>query len=159
MTTTKTTEWFVAERVRALSMVYLTRRDDLFISETKEDYGFDFSVDIIKDEARTTRRFGIVLRGTKSPVSDATANQQLKPSMAKLVGIEEFPFPVCIFYFTMDDSKGRYTWVAEPIVDEDGHPRLELHRVADCKPLDSAAVDTIVRTVDQWYDSLFEMLK
>jgi hypothetical protein len=156
---TKTTEWFIAERVRALSMMYLTRREDLHIFETRDDVGIDLSAALIKDGSVTARRFGIVLRGDRLPVSDAAANRQLKPSVQTFARSAEFTFPVCLFYFTMEDNKGRFIWIAEPVVAEDGRPSLVIHREASCHLLDTSAINSIVEVVDEWYDCLVAALR
>src|SRR5262245_29967461 len=104
---TPTTQWFISERVRALAMVVLTRREDLLVIDPNSDYGFDLLVHIIKPNTPATRQFAVILKGTRTAVSDAQANAQLKPTINRYAD-GEFAFPVCIFYFTMEDDKGRY---------------------------------------------------
>ncbi len=68
--------------------------------------------------------------------------------------IEHVPlFPVCLFYFTMEETQGWYTWVAEPVVTETGATRLAHHEQASCELLDRAALDLIVEKVNRWYDA------
>ncbi|HKB38859.1 MAG TPA: hypothetical protein VKD72_20615, partial [Gemmataceae bacterium] len=71
--------------------------------------------------------------------------------------IGEFPYPVCLLHFTMDDDQGYYTWVAEPVVTKDG-PRLIQHAQAHCRKLDREALDHIVASVDRWYEAFFQTI-
>jgi hypothetical protein len=149
---------FLAERVRALATVYLTRRDDLRI-ETKEGLGLDFLVYILKEEDPSQRPFGVLLRAEMAPVTPEQANALLHPSVSSFRELGTFPYPVCLFFFTMRDDKGYFTWLLEPLVNGQGKPRLRARSEADCKPLDREAIDRIVATVDHWYDALYADLK
>jgi hypothetical protein len=73
-------------------------------------------------------------------------------------GLSEMPYPVCLFFFTMVDNQGLYTWYAEPIF-KSGKPRLKYHEAAHCARLDNAALDKIVESVDRWYDAFYSMIK
>jgi hypothetical protein len=149
-------EWFVAERARALALMHLTRRDDLAVTEAGRDVGLDYLVSISREDKKpSVRQFGIVLRATRSPVTEEHLNKVLRPTMQSLLRVGEFPFPVCLFHFTMEDNRGYYTWIAEPVLAEDGKPRLQLHAAASCQKLDREALDRIVSQVDAWYDAFF----
>jgi hypothetical protein len=69
--------------------------------------------------------------------------------------VQEFPYPVCLLYFTMEDNQGYYTWIAEPVLTGDGKPQLQMHATADCKKLDREALDKMVSQVDAWYGAFF----
>lgn len=148
-------KWFVAERARALAMIHLTRRDDLIVTKADQGSGLEFIVSITREEGEPSlRRFGVFLRGTKGPLTEARLDAVLRPAMRSLFGMGEFPYPVCLFHFSMDDDKGHYTWVAEPSVTDEG-PRLLMHQAPHCRKLDRAALDGIVDKVDRWYDAFF----
>jgi hypothetical protein len=150
----KEQEWFVAERTRALAMIHLTRRQDLVVRPGR-DVGLEFLVSISRQEGEPSlRQFGIFLRGTRSAVTEDRLNGQLRPTMASFRGLGQFPFPVCLWHFTMDDDQGYHTWVAEPAV-VDGRPRLLRHTEAHCRKLDRATLDELVAQVDRWYDAFF----
>lgn len=151
-------EWFVGERTLALAMVTLTRRDDLVVMNAPQGVGLKFIVYITKEKGeRSVRQFGVFLRGTKSPVTVSHLDKVLRPTMHSFLGIGQFPYPVCLFHFTMDDDKGYYTWVAEPTVTDEG-PRLLMHESAHCRRLDRRALDEIVGKVDRWYDAFFSRI-
>jgi hypothetical protein len=102
-------EWFIAERARALAMVHLTRRDDLVVTQAGRDVGLEYVVYITRgDGERSLRQFGVFLRGTKSAVTEEHLNKVLRPAMQSFQRVGQFPYPVCLFHFTMDDDQGYY---------------------------------------------------
>jgi hypothetical protein len=151
-------ERLIEKRAHALAIMYLTRRDDLTIGEVQEDIGLDLLVHFLPAGKDGVRQFGVALRGAWAPVSREEADRVLRPSIQRLRRYGPFPFPVCLFFFTMEENQSWYTWVAEPVVAPDGTFRLRLHDSASCKPLDKAAVNEIVGQVDRWYDAFFGTL-
>jgi hypothetical protein len=148
-------EWFVAERARALALMHLTRRKDLVVTQAERGVGLEYVVYITKEGGEPSlRQFGVFLRGTKSAVTEDQLNRVLRPTVQSFQRVGQFPYPVCLFHFTMDDDQGYYTWVAEPVVVDDG-PRLLLHSEARCRKLDRASLDELVHQVDRWYDAFF----
>jgi hypothetical protein len=146
---------FISERARALAVVYLTRREDLIVTEETADVGVDLWVTLNLDDKQGQRRFGVELRGVPTAVTVDHANAVLRPSMQQIMRYGPFPFPVVLFFFTMDNSEGWYTWAAEPIVSPEGAFELVQHGKAACRPLNSDAIDSIVEAVDRWYDAFF----
>jgi hypothetical protein len=152
-------EWFIAERARALARMHLTRREDLRVTHVGKGFGLEYVVYITrKSEKDSVRQFGVVLRASQSPVTEHYLNRILRPTMQSFQRGGEYPYPVCLFYFTMEDNQGYYTWVAEPVLAEGGKPRLMVHSSASCKPLDREALDKIVSQVDAWYDAFFSSM-
>src|SRR5829696_1412222 len=95
-------EWFVAERAKALAMVHLTRRSDLVVMNAAQGVGLQFIVSITKEKGEpTVRQFGVFLRGTKSPVTEAHLDKVLRPTLQSFLRIGQFPYPVVLFHFTM----------------------------------------------------------
>src|SRR6266511_2513683 len=94
--------WFIAERSRVLALMHLTRRKDLVVTNAGRDVGLDCIVSISKDDGqRSLRQFGVFLRGTMDPVTEEQLNQMLLPTMQSLQRLGQFPYPVCLFHFTM----------------------------------------------------------
>jgi hypothetical protein len=147
-------EWFLAERARNLAAVVLTRRSDLDFKDVKEDTGLDYLVHIVHDHRPTGKSFVILLRGAMSPVTEGHANKVLRPTVASFGGLGPFYYPVCLFFFTMRDDQGYYTWLLEPVITEQGSPKLIRRTDPDCRKLDDDALDHIVSTVSAWYDAL-----
>ncbi len=149
-------KWFVSERAKALAGMHLTRRDDLLVTEPDQDVGLMYLVYIKKEaEKPSVRSFGVALLATPGPSTEERLNKIIRPKLRPLLQLGEYPYPVCLFYFTVKDGRGYYTWVAEPFVTEEGKPKLQMRSDPDCKKLDREALDDIVRRVDKWYDALF----
>jgi len=130
----------------------LTRRSDLIVREETSDIGIDLLVSVHSDGKEGLRLFGVELRSGWAAKTIESANAGLGPSMKKMLRYGPFPFPVALFDFTMQDNKGWYTWVVEPVIDSDGTTNLRQHREAHCHPLDKHAIDDIVEAVNRWYD-------
>ncbi len=117
-------EFFMAERARALAVVYLTRRDDLVIRDAQNESGLDFLVDIVRRDDPLTRSFGILLRAEMAPVTLPHANELLGPSVQRFHRNGHFPYPVCLFLFTMREDHAYVTWLLEPVITAQGKPKL-----------------------------------
>jgi hypothetical protein len=150
-----TQQRFIAGRARALAVVYLTRRGDLIVTEEAADLGVDLQVTLNLDHKEGHRKFGVALKGVWRAVTADQVNKVLSPSMQKMLRCGAFPFPVVLFFFTMENNEGWYTWVAEPVVSSEQGFELVQHGDASCRPLNSEALDEIVEAVDRWYDAFF----
>ncbi len=147
---------FIAERVRDLAVMYLTRRNDLEVKwQDNSEEWIDCIVGIKGKEKPSQRVFGVELRGTMSHVTDDHANKVLYPSMQNLLRRGEFPFPVCLLYFTMENNEGRFTWIAEPVLAE-GKPVLKYHGKANTKKFDKKVLDELVEKINKWFDAMPE---
>lgn len=144
-------ERLIAKRTEALAIVYLTRRGDLTIHEVGGETGLDLVVRIPSDRKEPARQFAVQLKGVWRPVTKEHADNVLRPAVREAQGHGPFTFPVLLLFFTMDDDRGWYTWLAEPVV-RAGRALLLAHQDADCRPLDNGALDEIVARVDRWYD-------
>ncbi len=156
----RNSNWYISERTRALAVMHLTRRDDLVVKEEvrEPDQVLDLIVEIVDPRKTGQRRFGVYLQGTPSTTTEEHANKVLGISLRRFHGYGEVPYPFCLFYFTMEDSQGYFTWVAEPMVD-DGRPRLRYHEEAHCTQLDRDVLDRIVLRVNAWYDAFYSTVK
>jgi hypothetical protein len=145
---------FIAERVKDLAVMYLTRRKDLEVrwEENSEEW-IDCVVEIKGTNAPGRRLFGVELKGAMAPVTDNQANKVLRPSVQAMVRRGEFPFPVCLLYFTMQNNEGRYTWIAEPVL-ENCRPVLTYHGKADARKFDKEALDSIIDKINLWFDAM-----
>jgi hypothetical protein len=83
-------ERLLADQVRALATVVLTRRGDLTVVETKRDTGLDFHVYIDREDKPMRLVFGVLLRGVPSPLTPEQANQVLGPTMGQFQGMRKF---------------------------------------------------------------------
>jgi hypothetical protein len=155
--TNESKERFIADQVRALATIILTRRGDLMIVETKKDTGLDFHVYIDREDKPMRLMFGILLRGVSSPVAPDHANKVLGPTMGQFQGMRKFTYPICLFLFTMREEQAFFSWLAEPIVNDDV-PKLIHHNKANIVPLTDELLDQVVQQIVAWYDAVEAVL-
>ena len=155
--TNESRKQFLAERVRALATVVLTRRGDLTIVDTKKDTGLDFHVYIEREDKPMRLTFGVLLRGVPSPATAESANKVLRPTMGQFQGMRKFTYPVCLFFFAMREEQAFFSWLAEPVV-TGGSPKLLHHHAADCIPLTDELLGRVVERIVNWYDAVETVL-
>jgi len=107
-------EDFINERAERLAIVYLTRRQDLMIERMTADYGLDFLVTILRDKMSTGRIFGVQVKGRDKAFQDRQQAEKLHSNEKTRLYLQDVPFPVCLFLFTMEDDKGYYQWLKFP---------------------------------------------
>ncbi len=90
-----------------------------------------------------------------APTTTEHADQVLGPSLKAFRRLGQFPYPVCLFFFTMRDDRAYYTWLLEPVVTPRGKPKLARRAEAACEPLDNGGLDQLVSRVHAWYDALY----
>jgi hypothetical protein len=144
---------FLADRVRALATVILTRHEDLSIAETKRSTGLDFHVYIDREDKPMRLAFGVMLRGVPSTVPADGANEILGPTMGQFRGMRKFTYPICLFFFSMRDDRAYFSWLAEPILNG-GVPKLVHRDEADCVELTDDLIDRSVERIVEWYDAV-----
>jgi hypothetical protein len=155
--TNEAREQLLAEQVRALAAIVLTRRGDLTIAETKRDTGLDFHVYIDREDKPMRLVFGVLLRGVVSAVAAEHANKVLEPTMGQFRGMRKFTYPVCLFFFSVRDEQGFFSWLAEPVVNGSA-PKLVHHDKASCVPLTDELLDRVIEQIVAWYDAVETVL-
>jgi hypothetical protein len=150
-------ERFLADQVRALATIILTRRGDLTIVETKKDTGLDFHVYIDREDKPMRLVFGVLLRGVASSVTPEQANKLLKPTVGQFQGMRKFTYPVCLFFFTAREEQAFFSWLAEPVVNG-GAPKLIHRDQASSVPLTNELLDQVVEQIVAWYDAVEAVL-
>ncbi len=134
-----------------------SRRDDLRVVETKEQTGLDLHVYVDREDNPMRLVFGVLLRGVPAPTTPDQANHVLGPTVGFFQGLRKFTYPVCLFFFTVRDEQALFTWLAEPVVNEDG-PKLIHHAKANCVELTDTALADVVDRVVAWYDAIESLL-
>jgi hypothetical protein len=155
--TSEDKEQFLADQVRALATIILTRRGDLTVVETKRDTGLDFHVSIDREEKPMRLIFGVLLRGITSQVTAEHANRILGPTMGQFRGMRKFTYPVCLFFFTIRDEQAFFSWLAEPVVNG-GAPKLEHHETTNCVQLTDVLLGRVIEQIVAWYDAVEAVL-
>lgn len=148
-------EHLIEKRARALTMMLLSRRKNLRIEEVNEDIGLDYLVRFHGKGKVGLREFGIEVRGVWAAATKEQADKLLSPALRQVKRYGPFLRPVCLFVFAMENDEGWYTWIAEPIENEDSNPLLRIGDEPDCRQLDNKALKEIIQRVNIWYDSVF----
>jgi hypothetical protein len=155
--TNEAKEQLMAEQVRAMATVLLTRRADLTIVDTRRETGLDLHVQVNREDKPMRLTLGVLLRGVVSPVTAEAANQMLVPTLGQFQGMRKFTYPVCLFFFTLRQEQAFFCWLAEPVV-AGGAPKLVHRDRADCVPLTDDLLDQVLREVVAWYDAVEAVL-
>jgi hypothetical protein len=149
--------WYISFRAEALAIVCLTDRDDLLVSQQQKDKdtGLDLLVKITKDGNYTGRIFGVEVKATVSSSELIEHDDMFKlknQEYNKLKNFRDLPFPVCLFFFTLDNDKGYYRWILEPIIKEGNNVALKFNENQELKNLNDQEIDNIIAMVNNWYD-------
>ncbi|MFN6514055.1 MAG: DUF4365 domain-containing protein [Nostoc sp. CreGUA01] len=147
--------WYIERRAESLAIVYLTRRDDLIISQPTPNQGLDFLITITKDGVYTGRLFGIEVKATDYTSKLSKDNDILKLDKERLNRLEKFqdlPFPVCLFFFILEEDRGYYKWILEPQINEQKQVSLHFNENDELKKLDDKEIANIISIVNSWYD-------
>lgn len=147
----------LAEQVRALATIILTRRDDLTVVETKRDTGLELHVYIDREDKPMRLTVGVLLRGVTSSMTAKQVNKVLGPTMGQFKGMRKFTYPVCLFFFTLREQQAFFSWLAEPIV-TGGAPKLAHREKADCVELTDELLNRAIEQIVAWYDAVEAVL-
>src|SRR5437016_5479940 len=130
--TTHEREVLIEKRVRALTMMHLTRREELLVEEVKDEIGLDYIVRFHSKGKAGLREFAIQVAGVWPTATKDDADQALRPALQRLKRHGPFLRPVCVFFFTMQNDGAWYTWFVEPIEADGAKPTLRCRDKPDC---------------------------
>lgn len=149
-------QWYIGQRAEALTKVLLTRRTDLVVTPLQEeDQGLDYRVEITPEGQPTGRIFGIQVKARIQALQkDAPFRLNGHTYSKKMTTV----FPVCLFYFTMEDNGAYYHWLIEPIITNDQGPKLNKVNSNEFHKLNSEEIDHIITRINDWYDHLQKTL-
>lgn len=155
--------WYIGFRSEALAVVYLTRRDDLIVSQQQKDTGLDLLVTITQDGKYSGRMFGIEVKATASS-SDLIQEQDFfkvknKKYNFNISFFKDLPFPMCLFFFTLDNDQGYYRWILEPVIKDENNVALKFNENEELKSLNDEEIDNIITIVNSWYDHKSNLIK
>lgn len=150
--------WYLGKRAEQLAFVYLSRREDVMITEQSQssDYGVDYLVTLINNGEYTGRMFGVEVKALKS----TTQVQRIAPdgseaqiNIKNVFVPKDIPFPLCLFVFIMETDEGYFRWLKKPVYDGQSHPLLRLNQSKLFRRLSSKTLDDVIIEVNNWYDS------
>lgn len=138
-----TVDDFLTIRAQQLAILHLTRRNDLAVYRRQDSHGRnDLFVSLSPGGKITSRDFAVLPQGRSSPTDLSQANTS---------AYRDAPYPVCLFSFTMEDDRGYWQWIREPVLDT-SEGRLRSNVGAELMPLTDQAVDDIILAVNHWYE-------
>ena len=147
---------FLETRAIQLAVVHLTRRSDVQVTqearvqmpqESRVRYA-DLMVSLLENGQDVGQLLAVEVKAA------ATDNDILKASRSfdkQSSFVSYFPFPMCLFVFSMETDKGVWRWVRRP--QPDALDKSHLWSVSDDKlsPLTNEAMSQMLNTVRDWY--------
>lgn len=142
------------QRAERLAIIHLSRRDDLNVTQSQEEYGIDLLVSLTKAGKTTGRLFGVMVKATRSlPVKGAgSEGEQIKLQISASKVLEDLPFPLALFVFNMEDDKGYFRWLLSPVLTFANVSRLSVNHDSTFTQISTTTIDQIVAQVNQWYE-------
>ena len=145
---------FMGRRAELLAFVHLTRRDDVAVDRpAAADFGVDYLVSLAGQGTPPGRIFGVQAKALDGCVAHPGDLDRAPALRLKRQHPPAAPLPLCLFVFTMNDDRGFYGWLKEPVVGADGAAVLRLVDSIRWKELDDGGLGEIVAAVNDWYDA------
>lgn len=149
--------WYIGLRSKALAVVYLTRRDDLIVDTEKKEHDLDILVSIRQNGKNINRIFGVEVKAIKSSPNIIQNDHIFNIEGANINVLQsrfiKCNFPICLFFFTLDNDNGYYKWISEPILDNENSNKLKSNGSPEFRKLTNEAINDIVSLVNQWYEN------
>ena len=141
-------------RSEQLSIVYLTRRSDLRVGQQKDGYGPELFVTILEEGQDVGRYVGIEARGVSTNAVRRHGEESVEITRLsfKYTPYQDVPFPACLFVFSMEDDRGYWKWIREPVLESPRGRTLVLNESKTMLPLTNEAIEHLVQTVRCWYE-------
>jgi hypothetical protein len=134
-------------RAEQLAVVHLTRRPDLIVTGLKDaDYGIDLLASILKNNQKLGRNLGIRVEASvsKNSLHRRNGHIEIDSKYSDASSLVDVSFPVCLFFFTMEDDRGYWKWMVEPVIDLDSHRKLIPSHSNDVSALTDEELDYVL---------------
>jgi len=112
-------------------------------------------VTLLKDRGYSGRLFGVEVKATVSNPKLVQRDDiiEIKLNLDSLQCLAELPFPVCLFFFTLENDQGYYKWILEPVIEGQSNSKLFFNKSNKFKKLTDDEIGNIISAVNSWYDS------
>jgi hypothetical protein len=112
-------------------------------------------VTLLKDGGYSGRLFGVEVKAAVSAPKLVQRDDiiEIKLNLDPLQSLAELPFPVCLFFFTLENDQGYYKWILEPVFEGQSNSKLFFNKSNEFKNLDDEEIGNIISAVNSWYDS------
>lgn len=152
---------YVEQRVRILALAFLTRQQNLLVTDTALD-GIDALASMLptKPGAQQVRNYAVIWWGTNADLpNESSASKFANARWKKGEGRATYYLPTLTLTFSAATDQGYFAWALAPRVDAATHlPRLEQQDRLECRGLRPATIETITSQIDAWYDALDHLL-
>lgn len=147
--------WYLVERAEGLAVIYLTEDARVEVNRSRDVLsGLDIVATLRENGRLGARIFGVEVKAARTHEAGRD-NPRAKTwivSEERASFFRDIPFPVCLFHFTVDDDKGQWGWIQQPVVSPDTGSRLVFHERVPLTSLTAQEVTKIVSEVDRWYN-------
>ncbi|MDQ2688046.1 MAG: DUF4365 domain-containing protein [Armatimonadota bacterium] len=140
---------FIKERAEQLTIVYLTRRDDVRVIRNSMPGGPALLVSLLHQGQDVGRYLGVEVSGTVSERGLKRTEQtiEVSPSVLNALTFRDTPYPICLFYFTMQDDAGYWNWMKAP----NNRGGLSSAPAPTLGKLTDQELNSIWAAVERWY--------
>lgn len=143
------------QRALQLAILHLSRRDDLLISPSKDEYGIDLLVSLLLGGKSKGRVFGIMVKAGRfvSVKTVGVEQNQFKLPINVPALPEDLPFPLALFVFNMEDDEGYCRWLLAPTPTlATNASRPSLSQAQTFRRVSPTTIDELIAQVNHWYD-------
>ncbi len=147
--------WYLVERAEGLAVIYLTEDSRVEVNRSRDILsGLDIVATLRENGKLGARIFGVEV---KAALTHEAGHDNRRPNTCSIPSsrtsfFQDIPFPVCLFFFTVDDDQGHWGWIQQPVVGADTGSRLLFHERIRLSLLTAQEVTKIVSEVDRWYN-------
>ena len=147
--------WYLEERAEGLAVIYLTEDSRVDINRSRDRLsGLDIVATLRENGKLGARIFGVEVTAARS---QEAGHDNPTPAVwsipeSRLSFFRDIPFPVCLFYITVDDDQGHWGWIQQPIIGADTGARLTFHEHIYLSPLSVQDIPRLVSEIDRWYE-------
>lgn len=142
------------QRALQLAIVHLSRRNDLVITPSKDEYGIDLLVSLLPEGKISGRVFGVLVKASRflSVKAVGVEKNQFKLQVSVPVLPEDLPFPLAFFVFNMEDDEGYFRWLLSPVLTPASASRLSVSHEPTFTRISPASIDHAIAQVNRWYE-------
>ena len=155
----KTATSLIGRRSEAMSTVFLTGHPGVEVFGIDKGLsGVDQIARIHSDESLIQKTLGVIVHGTAKPLpTPKAADQFLKALIGSKKRHPTLSMPVLLIVFSMQDDRGYVAWQTEPVI-EGSEPKLKIPERLATQPATREVLQSIVNTINSWYDLLIKEL-
>jgi hypothetical protein len=156
---------FIVSRAQTVAREFLTRRPEAVIHPFD---GNDLDLVVTLDPSASLEipgfsPFGVFVWGTNQSISSGKvasnfATRRWKSERERSNSSHTYLLPVIALLYSVKEDIGYYAWISEPLIPQDGPPKLIPNEDLHCTLIMRNSMDKIVQKVAGWYTRLSSVL-